>query len=362
MRRKHSFTWRCACREMLTDLPFTMTVGQSYIALPARFLDPIGRIQRPSINLGVRHKDSNFIQATATTPRPRARWGRTRSRPRTARYRSRSTCRATGSIRTRSSTPAGATFNGVTINGTFPIDSITDANNFTIDISVLGTTPNASGAGGGAAVAYICDNLVAGIANWFGIWNERIYFDTAFVQTTICKLQYFQSLPLLSSSNQSNFLTNRYPQLMRVALMAAAADFMQDSEEFQKHETRLVQMIQAVSVENDMMLRGMELDTEIPSVTNIAALLAARPFPVFPLPIFRETPWSPIPSQPMGSVSSSWAPATTTTPGAPTRIRACSGCWPMPSPTRSPARSPAARSICRARRRRQHRARCAMPV
>lgn len=252
-------------REMLTDLPFTMAIGQSYIALPARFLDPIGRIQRPTINLGVRHKDSNFIQTNRNYTETSGTLG---NNPFT-------TTNASNSVAVNLpghgfnqgsvfNTSGATAFNGATIVGTFPVDSIVDANNFTIDISVLGTTPSGSGAGGGAAVAYICDNLVQGVSNWFGIWNERIYFDCAFAQTTLCQLQYFQSLPLLSSSNPSNFLTNRYPQLMRVALMASAADFMQDTEEFQKHETRLVQMIQAVSVENDMMMRGMELDTEIP--------------------------------------------------------------------------------------------------
>lgn len=253
------------CREMRTELSFTMAAGQSYIALPPRFLDPIGRIYQPSFNLTIRHKDGNFVQRNRNYSETSGTLG---TNPFTTIAGSNLvSVNLPGHGFNQDSvfnTSGAAAFNGVTINGTFPISAIVDPDNFLIDISVLGTTPSSPGAGGGSSVAYICDNLVQGVANWFGIWNERIYFDTAFLQTTVCKLQYFQSLPLLSSSNPSNFLTDRYPQLMRQACMAAAADFMQDDAEYQKKVTRLGPMIQKVSEENDMMMRGMELDTETP--------------------------------------------------------------------------------------------------
>ena len=108
------------------------------------------------------------------------------------------------------------------------------------------------------------DNLVTGIPNWWAIWDERIKFDVGFSQGSLAKLQYYQSLPLLSSTNQTNFLTTRYPNLMRVACMAAAADYMKDDTEYQKQFGRLGTMIEKISNENDMQYRGMELDPEIP--------------------------------------------------------------------------------------------------
>lgn len=252
-------------REMMTDFAFTMTVGQSYIPLPARFLDPIGRIYQPSFNLPIRHKDSGFVQQNrnysetsgtlGTNPFTTTSGSNTVSVALTAHgFSQDSTFYVTGA----------SAFNGVTITGTFPITAITDANDFTIDISILGTAPNASGAGGGASVAYTCDNLVQGVPNWFGIWNENIYFDTAAVQQATCKLQYYQSLPLLSASNLTNFLTNRYPQLMRTACMTSAADFMKDDGEYAKGLARLEKLVMAINAENDMQLRGLELDTDIP--------------------------------------------------------------------------------------------------
>jgi hypothetical protein len=159
----------------------------------------------------------------------------------------------------------GATaFAGITIAGTFPIASITDANDFVIDTTILGALPNAATTGGGLAAIYTCQNLVPGIANWFGIWNENIYLDTAALQQETCKLQYYQSLPLLSTSNQTNFLTNRYPHLMRTACMASAADYMKDDVEYQKLYQRLIVLTDKVSIENDMSMRGMELEPVIP--------------------------------------------------------------------------------------------------
>ena len=50
------------CREMLTEYNFSMGLNSSVIALPARFLDPVGRLYMTSFNREVRHKDSNYIQ------------------------------------------------------------------------------------------------------------------------------------------------------------------------------------------------------------------------------------------------------------------------------------------------------------
>lgn len=253
-------------REMMTELSFMVALYGATIALPARFLDPIGRIQLSSFNVPIRHKDSNFVQRNRNYDELSGTLG---TDPFTTVNGSNSvTVALAGSGFTQDSVfnTSGATaFNGVTINGTFPITAVaSDGNSFTIDIAILDTAPNASSSGGGATVNYLVDQLVAGIPNWWGIWDEQIKFDVAFTQQSLGKLQYYQSLPLLSTSNQTNFLTNRYPQLMRVACVTAAADFMKDDNEYQKGMTRLQAIVQRISIENDGQLRGMELDTETP--------------------------------------------------------------------------------------------------
>jgi hypothetical protein len=153
-------------------------------------------------------------------------------------------------------------FNGVTINGTFPITSIIDVNTFNIDITSVGT-PTGTGAGGGNAT-YLCDNLIMGQPNWYGIWDEAIHFDQAFSQTSLCKLQYFKSKSVLTSPSQTNFIINRYPQLFRMACQAAEANVRRDAQSYMAIMERLKPMIDAVNIENDESLRGMELDTITP--------------------------------------------------------------------------------------------------
>jgi hypothetical protein len=252
-------------REMMADYKFSLAQNYANVPLPTGFLDPIGKIRLTSINSRASHKDSGFLQAARSYQELSGALG---TNPFTTASGSNTVSVAlAGNGFTQDSVfnTSGATAaNGVTINGTFPISGITDANNFTIDITSLGTTPSGSGAGGGTAVIYLIDQLVTGIPAWWGIWNETIYFDVALVQQTLAILQYYRSLPLLSASNQSNFLTNRYPHLMRTACQTAAADFMKDSTEYQKGYTRLTTLVQAINIENDGQLRGMELDPEIP--------------------------------------------------------------------------------------------------
>lgn len=253
-------------REMQTELNFAMQVGGASFTLPSRFLDPIGRIRLTSINSASRHKDASFIKDTRNYDETSGALG---TDPFTTVLGSPLVTVAlagNGFSQDSSFNTSGATaVGGVTINGTFPITAIaSDGNSFTIDISVLDVLPTSGATGGGSAVAYICDSLVQGIPVWFGILGNQLQFDVAFSQASLGKLQYYQSLPLLSSSNETNFLTNRYPQLMRTACVTAAADFMKDDNEYQKGMQRLATLVERTSVDNDGMLRGLELDTMTP--------------------------------------------------------------------------------------------------
>lgn len=252
-------------REMRTKTRFFMTTGSAAIALPANFLDPIGRMYAMDWNLPFDHKDESFLSQNRNY-NPQS--GTLGANPFTT------TNGSTlinvfltnhGFTQESSINTSGATtFNGVAINGTFDVEAIVDANNFTINITLLGQVPNASGSGGGSAVNYTVDVLVSGTPKWWAIWDEEIHFDQAFSEPIMCELPYFQSLPLLSNTNQSNFLTNRYPHLIRPACQCQAAAFMRDDAAYQRELTRLTAITQAVSAENDMLYRGMVLDTDIP--------------------------------------------------------------------------------------------------
>jgi hypothetical protein len=250
------------CREMMSAYQFTLATGQVLVPLPAGFLDPIGRIMMPTVNLSAIHRDPNTILTRRTYSENSGTLG---NNPFTT---------TSGSALVAVNLPQhgfnqgsvfnvqGATaVNGITPNGTFPVSALIDGDNFQIDTTVLGGVASASGAGGGSAVNYVVDNLVPGPPQEWSIWDEAIQFDVAAIQQYQAKLLYFRSLPLLSHANPSNFLTNRYPQLMRKACTAAAADFMEDDGAYQKSVAALEAMIANINAENEGQYRGMELET-----------------------------------------------------------------------------------------------------
>lgn len=256
---------RLRCREMQTMLDFTMAASAASYPLPSSFLEPIGRIECTSFNSRIRHKDAVFVHTNRVYSETS---GSLSQGPFTTTAGSNTvTVTLVNHGFTQGSvfyTTGANTFNGVTIAGTFPINGILDANDFSIDITSLGATPTAGGNGGGASVSYICDVLASGTPLYFAVTASSLIFDQAFFQTSLCRLAYYQSLPLLAPGNPTNFLTSRYPNLLRTACMAAAADFMKDSDEYQKQWGHLTAAIEKVAAENDMQYRGLELDPEIP--------------------------------------------------------------------------------------------------
>ena len=251
-------------REMRAHFNFAMAQGGDRVALPTGFLDPIGRISFLGTGAKAEQRYPNFIQRRRVYTETSGNLG---NNPFTT---------ASGSTLVTVNLPshglaqgstfftAGASaFNGVTIAGTFDVTALVDANNFVIDIAPLNATPNASGAGGGAAVTYIADNLIQGTPIYWGVWDETIFFDVAFAQSANCNLQYFKALPILSATNTTNFLTNRYPHLLRKAATAQAWDFMRNDAEYQKDVAALAALVEQTNAEGDLLYRGAAFDTYV---------------------------------------------------------------------------------------------------
>lgn len=245
-------------REMQTTMHFKMTAGLSRYALPARFLDPIGEIHSTNQNFTFAHK----IDSTVKTSRPfSVLLGSLGTNPFTTTIGSSQVSVAlTAHSFTQGSIfgPSGASaVGGLTLDGAYEVASVT-TNAFVIE---TGTPATSSATGGGAAVTYTASMLTQGTPGIWGIFDEAIQFDQAFDATHLLNLAHYQSLPLLSPTNTSNFLTNRHPQILRAACVAAAEDFMKDTEEYNKAMTRLTALIDKSQYENDLIYRGAELDT-----------------------------------------------------------------------------------------------------
>lgn len=150
---------------------------------------------------------------------------------------------------------------GLTFNNAYPITEIIDDDNFLID---AGDEASSAATGGGSSGTYTANMLILATPATFAVWDEKLKFDAAFDQNRTLQLPYFKRPALLSATNQSNFLTNRYPRLLRTACQASAADFMKDTEEYNKSLAALQGLVQSTAAENDLFLRGAIFGTETP--------------------------------------------------------------------------------------------------
>lgn len=251
-------------REMHAEWMFSIAESGSQVLLPARFLDPDGDLISSNLGQRFRHVTENQL-------------GRMRAFE-----------NATGTLGTNAITvtqnsltinvnlpghdltiasdftiAGAATFNGVDPNLTYKVVLLPDADNITLYNPDM-PLPSATGAGGGAAMTYIVNRLVDGSPSAWAVGGQLLMLDCALTDAIQFRLSYFKSPLLLSATNQSNWLTDRYPRLLRTACQASAADFMKDDAEYQKCITALGGLIQSVAAENDLMMRGLEFGTDTP--------------------------------------------------------------------------------------------------
>lgn len=251
-------------REMRQAWIFGLTAGASQIALPARFLDPIGKLRDLTNGGNLSHLTDSRVEDARCYDSLSGDFG---ADPFTTTTGSALVAVAlvdhdltqASTITIEGSTAVG----GLTLNGTYPIASITGDDNLVID---AGDDAASSGAtGGGSGATYTANRLIDGPPSRWAIYEEKLQFDTALDAATQFKLLYFRSPLPLSATNLSNWLTNRYPKLLRVACMAAAADYMKDDGEYQKGLTALTALVQSTMGENDLMYRGAEFGTDTPT-------------------------------------------------------------------------------------------------
>lgn len=254
-------------REMKTEWAFSADQGVGTIALPSRFLDPIGKIydnrglaytQLPESDIrAARVWEAVDEQSLANNPFTTGSAG-------------------TGTVAVNAAgltdfPPLGA---DVTFAGASAVDGIDMNNTFITTITFPGIIfyVEANGdalagsvAGGGAAVTMTFNKLQEATPAAWTIFDEKLQFNAAFDEDVQCRLPCYRSPRLLSSVNPSNFLCTRYPYLLREACIAAAHRFMKNNEQFQISLQVLTAEVQSVNAENDLYLRGADFGTDTPT-------------------------------------------------------------------------------------------------
>lgn len=110
-----------------------------------------------------------------------------------------------------------------------------------------------------------------GVPRAFSIFGEQIQFDVAANIPMTYWILYYAPPSLLGDTapaTQTNFLTTRYPHILRAAVLAAAADFRKDDADYQRCMTRLASLIQAAKVNDDLVNRDVDIPGDYSHVSS----------------------------------------------------------------------------------------------
>lgn len=103
-------------------------------------------------------------------------------------------------------------------------------------------------------------DLPEGPPSYWCDFNGQIQFNTKADQDYTAKQSFFKLPEPLGPDNQTNWLTRRYPHLVRRACRIFAAEDRKEYDAMREAEGRALQTIEEIKVESDLAMRGMELD------------------------------------------------------------------------------------------------------
>jgi len=102
--------------------------------------------------------------------------------------------------------------------------------------------------------------LPEGPPSYWCDFNGLIQFNTKMDQAYTAKMAFFKQPTALSSDNPTNWLTSRYPHLVRQVCRMFAAIERKEMDTVQMAELRALQIIEEIKVESDLAMRGAEYD------------------------------------------------------------------------------------------------------
>lgn len=100
---------------------------------------------------------------------------------------------------------------------------------------------------------------VTGPPQFWATDADNIVFDLEADQSYSYWFWYYQALESLSVSNETNFLTDKYPSMLRSACLMFAAEWRKDSQERAYYERMLGGLILAASVDSDREMAGTQI-------------------------------------------------------------------------------------------------------
>ena len=105
--------------------------------------------------------------------------------------------------------------------------------------------------------------LVSGTPRNYAIFSEALQFDRAYDAAAMLRLIGFRAPGVLSLANPANFLTTRYPHILRAACLARAFSYRNSDERAAAELQNLVAFIAKTNIESDLSYRGLEATSEV---------------------------------------------------------------------------------------------------
>lgn len=105
-------------------------------------------------------------------------------------------------------------------------------------------------------------NWSTGMPYAYAVFNELINFDCRAEAAYPAIFDFYKSPTLLSVENPTNWLTTRYPRLLRVACLREAADHMDAADKIERYEGQFQRLIQEINVLDDLSLTGVDAHVE----------------------------------------------------------------------------------------------------
>lgn len=100
--------------------------------------------------------------------------------------------------------------------------------------------------------------LDSGDPAFYAIFDEALQFDCRTSVQWRARVLFYKKGDPLSTSNERNFLTDRYAHLLRMACLATAARFSHDEEMFQREQRLLLNEIAEANAMDELSRRGQD--------------------------------------------------------------------------------------------------------
>ncbi len=247
-------------REMRQRWAVAVAVGDYTVALPARYLDPVGDLRDSKFNRYIQRSEERVLAARTWTESvgslgtdPFA----VTSGSATITVTHTSHGLYAGDVVTLSGATAGG---GITIDGAYEVVERVDADSYTITHSDAATSTDATT--GGSAVTYVYDKMDVSQPRFWTVLGEYVQFEMRFEEARMLYLPYYRQPAPLSTTN-TNFLTDRYPHILRTATRIRAHTWMKNWTGVGAESGFLTGFIASANMRADMSYRGGDYDQEL---------------------------------------------------------------------------------------------------